>query len=1064
MWIVKIALQRPYTFIVLAILILLMGVFAIVRMARDIFPNINIPVVAAIWNYTGLQPDEMATRIILFSERTAQTTVNDVEHTESQSLNSIAVVKYFFQPGASEELSFAQITGVSQTQLRSSPPGTTPPFILAYNASTVPIIQLALSSDSLSEAEIFDLGNNIVRTGLATIPGAAMPYPYGGKQRQVQVDLDPSALRSKGLSASDVTNAIAAQNLILPAGTQKVGDLEYYIGVNASPTKVAEMNDLPVSAHNGSVVYVRDVAHVRDGYPPQTNIARLEGRRAVLMSVLKSGKSSTLDVINAIKKKLPGIQETLPASLKIEPIGDQSLFVRSAIDGVVREAVIAAALTGLMILLFLGSWRSTLIISLSIPLSILASIACLSALGETINIMTLGGLALAVGILVDDATVTIENINFHLEQGEDVEPAILAGAQQIALPALVSTLAICIVFVPMFLLAGIARFLFVPLAEAVVFAMLASYVLSRTLVPTLSKYWLQKHDENAPAARPGLLKRFQTRFEKGFENVRERYHALLETALKNDKRFAAIFLGAMVASAILAFPFGTYLPGLGQDFFPTVDSGQIKLHLRARTGLRIEETAALCDAVEAQIRQTIPAAELSSIVDNIGLPYSGINTAYSTSAPIGPSDADIFIALKEKHHPSADYQRLLRRLLGQSFPSTTFAFLPADIVSQTLNFGLPSPIDVQIVGLNVAANHLYADDLLQRLRKIPGAVDLRIQQAADYPRLNVDVDRTKAQLLGLTQQNVAANMLISLAGSVQTQPSFWIDPVSGTQYSVVSQTPQYNLETQNQLAMTPLTNGAGGPEQVLANVATFHRGVAPAVVSHYDSLPVIDIYGSAQDSDLGFISDQVNKIIAGAKAGLPKGSHVVVRGQVQTMKASFFGLLVGLLAAVVLVYLLIVVNFQSWLDPFIIITALPAALAGIVWMLFLTHTTVSVPALTGAIMSMGVATANSVLMVSFARERMDAGDDPAHAASQAGFQRFRPVLMTALAMIIGMIPMALGLGDGGEQNAPLGRAVIGGLVFATVATLFFVPAVFAIIHGRTGAPHAAKPSGKTTHE
>jgi multidrug efflux pump subunit AcrB len=1064
MWIVKVALERPYTFIVLAILILLMGVFAILRMARDIFPNINIPVVAAIWNYTGLQPEEMATRIILFSERTAQTTVNDVEHTESQSLNSIAVVKYFFQPGASEELSFAQITGVSQTQLRNSPPGTTPPFILAYNASTVPIIQLALSSDSLSEAEIFDLGNNIVRTGLATIPGAAMPYPYGGKQRQVQVDLDPSALRSKGLSASDVSNAIATQNLILPAGTQKIGDLEYYIGVNASPTRVAEMNDLPVGVRDGSVVYVRDVGHVRDGYPPQTNIARLEGRRAVLMSVLKSGKSSTLDVINAIKKKLPGIQESLPASLKIEPIGDQSLFVRSAIDGVVREAVIAAALTGLMILLFLGSWRSTLIISLSIPLSILASIACLSALGETINIMTLGGLALAVGILVDDATVTIENINFHLEQGEDVEPAILAGAQQIALPALVSTLAICIVFVPMFLLAGIAKYLFVPLAEAVVFAMLASYLLSRTLVPTLSKYWLQKHDKNAHAALPGFLKRFQMRFEKGFENVRERYHALLETALKHDKRFASIFLGAMAASAILAFPLGTYLPGLGQDFFPTVDSGQIKLHLRARTGLRIEETAALCDAVEAHIRQTIPAAELSSIVDNIGLPYSGINTAYSTSAPIGPSDADIFIALKEKHHPSADYQRRLRRSLGQNFPGTTFAFLPADIVSQTLNFGLPSPIDVQIVGMNIAANHLYADDLLQRLRKIPGAVDLRIQQAADYPRINVNVDRTKAQLFGLTQLNVASNMLISLAGSVQTQPSFWIDPVGGTQYSVVTQTPQYNLETQNQLAMTPLTNGSGGPSQVLANVATFSRGVAPSTVSHYDSVPVIDIYGSAQDADLGYISDQVNKVIAEAKGGLPKGSHVVVRGQVQTMKASFFGLLVGLLGAVVLVYLLIVVNFQSWLDPFIIITALPAALAGIVWMLFLSHTTVSVPALTGAIMCMGVATANSVLMVSFARERMDAGDDPAHAASQAGFQRFRPVLMTALAMIIGMVPMALGLGDGGEQNAPLGRAVIGGLVFATVATLFFVPAVFAIIHGRTGAPHAAKPPGKPKHD
>ncbi|HSY08178.1 MAG TPA: efflux RND transporter permease subunit [Steroidobacteraceae bacterium] len=1061
MWIVKIALQRPYTFIVLAILILLMGVFAILRTAKDIFPTINIPVVAAIWNYVGLQPEEMATRIILFSERTAQTTVNDVEHTESQSLNSIAVVKYFFQPTANEELSFAQITGVSQTQLRQSPPGTTPPFILAYNASTVPIIQLALSSDSLSEAEIFDLGNNFVRTGLATIPGAAMPYPYGGKQRQVQVDLDPSALRSKGLSGSDVTNAIAAQNLILPAGTQKVGDLEYYIGVNASPKTVAEMNDLPISAHNGSVVYVRDVAHVRDGYPPQTNIARLEGRRAVLMSVLKSGTSSTLDVINSIKKRLPEIQATLPAALKIQAIGDQSLFVRSAIDGVVREAVIAAALTGLMILLFLGSWKSTLIISLSIPLSILASLACLAGLGQTINIMTLGGLALAVGILVDDATVTIENINWHLEKGEEVEPAILAGAQQIALPALVSTLAICIVFVPMFLLAGIAKYLFVPLAEAVVFAMLASYILSRTLVPTLSKYWLHKHEADTAAARPGLLKRFQMRFEKGFERVRERYHALLERALRNGPRFAALFFAAMVASAILAFPFGRYLPGLGQDFFPTVDSGQIKLHLRARTGLRIEETAALVDSVEALIREVVPAAELSSIVDNIGLPYSGINLTYSTSAPVGPSDADIFVSLKEKHHPSADYQRRLRRILGQRFPSTMFAFLPADIVSQTLNFGLPSPIDVQVLGANFNANRLYADSLLQKLRGIPGAVDLRIQQAADYPRFNVDIDRTKAQLFGLTQRDVASNMLVSLSGSVQTQPSFWIDPVSGTQYSVVAQTPQYDLESQNALAMTPLTNGVGGPAQVLANVASFHRGVSPAVVSHYDSLPVIDIYGSAQDSDLGFISAQVNKIIAGAKAGVPKGSHVAVRGQVQTMNASFNGLLIGLLGAVVLVYLLIVVNFQSWLDPFIIITALPAALAGIVWMLFLTHTTVSVPALTGAIMCMGVATANSVLMVSFARERLNAGDDAAHAASQAGFQRFRPVLMTALAMIIGMVPMALGLGDGGEQNAPLGRAVIGGLVFATVATLFFVPTVFAIIHGRTGAPHAAQAIGKT---
>jgi multidrug efflux pump subunit AcrB len=1059
MWIVKIALQRPYTFIVLAILILLLGVYSILRTAKDIFPNIQIPVVAAIWNYTGLLPEEMATRIILFSERTAQTTVNDVQHTESQSLNSIAVVKYFFQPTANEELAFAQITGVSQTQLRNSPPGTTPPFILAYNASTVPIIQLALSSDSLSEAELFDLGNNIVRTQLATIPGAAMPYPYGGKQRQVQVDLDPAALRAKGLSGSDVTNAIAAQNLILPAGTQKIGDLEYYIGVNASPKTVEEMNDLPIKANNGTVVYVRDVAHVRDGYPPQTNIARLEGRRAVLMSVLKSGTSSTLDVINAIKERLPAVRGQLPPSLKIEAIGDQSLFVQSAIDGVVREAVIAAALTGLMILLFLGSWRSTLIISLSIPLSILASIACLAALGQTINIMTLGGLALAVGILVDDATVTIENINYHLEQGEDVEPAILAGANQIALPALVSTLAICIVFVPMFQLAGIAKFLFVPLAEAVVFAMLASYLLSRTLVPTLSNYWLQKHDDGErQKERAGFFNRLQLRFEKGFERVRERYHNLLEMALGNRLRFAAIFFVAMAASAILAFPFGAYLPGLGQDFFPTVDSGQIKLHFRARTGLRIEETAALCDSVEALIRQTIPAAELQSVVDNIGLPYSGINLSYSTSAPVGPSDADIFIALKPKHHPVAGYQRDLRRKLGRAYPSTMFAFLPADIVSQTLNFGLPAPIDVQVVGMNEDANRLYADGLLQKMRLIPGAVDLRIQQAADYPSFNVDVDRTKAQLVGLTQHDVASNMLVSLSGSFQTQPSFWIDPKSGTQYSVVSQTPQYDLETRNALALTPLTNGAGGTSQVLANLASFHRGVSPAVVSHYDSTPVIDIYGSADGADLGFISNEINKIVDATKKDVPKGSHVVVRGQVLTMQQSFSGLLLGLCAAIVLVYLLIVVNFQSWLDPFIIITALPAALAGIVWMLFLTGTTVSVPALTGAIMCMGVATANSVLVVSFARERMDAGDDAAHAASQAGFTRFRPVLMTALAMIIGMIPMALGLGDGGEQNAPLGRAVIGGLIFATVATLFFVPTVFAIIHGRAGAPPPGKRS------
>jgi multidrug efflux pump subunit AcrB len=1052
MWIVRIALQRPYTFIVMSILILLLGVFAVLRSAADIFPSIKIPVVAAIWGYVGLPPSDMANRIVLQTERAAQTTVNDIEHTESQSLNGVAVVKYFFQPGVDEDLSFGQITGVSQTFLKNAPPGTTPPFILAYDASSVPIVQIALSSDSLSEAQVFDLSNTIIRTGLGTIPGAAMPYPYGGKQRQVEVDLNPSALRAHGLSGADVSNAITNQNLILPAGTEKIGDLEYFVGLNASPKTIEELNDLPLSAHDGSVVYVRDVAHVRDGYPPQTNIARLGGKRAVLMTVLKMGTASTLDIINAIKEKLPQLLTQAPQGLRSELIGDQSLFVRAAINGVVREAVIAALLTGLMILLFLGSWRSTAIISLSIPLSILASLACLSALGQTINIMTLGGLALAVGILVDDATVTIENINFHLEQGQKVEESILEGARQIALPALVSTLSICIVFVPMFMLGGIAKYLFVPLAEAVVFAMLASYLLSRTLVPTLSNYWLKPHTEARPT---NWFARFQLGFEKRFSSTRDYYHSLLERALHNGGRFALIFFCAMAGSAILAFPFGRYLPGLGQDFFPQVDSGQIKLHLRARTGLRIEETASLTDAVEAKVREYIPAKEIASIVDNIGLPYSGINLSYSTSAPVGPGDADVFVSLKEGHHPSADYVRKLRAVLPSAFPGTTFAFLPADIVSQTLNFGLPSPVDVQVAGFNVDANRGYANSLLQKLHSIPGLVDLRIQQANDYPALNVIVDRTKAQLVGLTQKDVAYNMLESLAGSVQTSPSFWIDSRTGTSYFVAAQTPQYLLDSTNALVTTPVTNGLGGSEQVLGNLATWTRAVVPAVVSHYNSTPVIDIYGSTQDADLGYISAQVNRIVAATKGELARGSSVVVRGQVTTMTSSFRGLLIGLLAAILLVYLLIVVNFQSWLDPFVIITALPAALAGIVWMLFLTHTTVSVPALTGAIMCMGVATANSVLVISFARERLNAGGDALTAALEAGFGRFRPVIMTALAMIIGMVPMALGLGDGGEQNAPLGRAVIGGLIFATVATLFFVPTMFALIHGRKRDAHAA---------
>jgi multidrug efflux pump subunit AcrB len=1055
MWIVRLALRRPYTFVVLALLIALLGVFTILRTPTDIFPNINIPVVATVWRYSGLSPDEMATRLILGAERGAQTTVNDVEHTESQSLSGLGVVKYFFQPNAKEELSYAQITAMSQTGLAFAPPGTTPPFILAYNASTVPILQLALSSESLSEAKIFDLGNSIIRTALATVPGASMPWPYGGLQRQVQVDLNPDALRAHGLSGNDVTNAIAAQNLILPAGVQKIGDLEYFVAVNSNLKEIEDLNNVPVTTRNGSVLYVRDVAHVRDGYPPQTNIARRDGHRAVLMSVLKTGSASTLDIIRSIKERLPQILDALPPTFKVEAIGDQSIFVRAAIAGVVREAVIAAALTALMILLFLGSWHSTAIIAISIPLSILASIACLSALGETINIMTLGGLALAVGILVDDATVTVENINWHLERGEDVENAILNGAHEIALPALVSTLAICIVFIPMFMLAGIARFLFVPLAEAVVFAMLASYFLSRTLVPTLAKYWLQRHEPDAHIRTRGVLARFQARFEHGFQRWRETYHGLLERALVAGPRFAGPFLLAMAATAILALPMGHYLPGLGQDFFPSVDGGQIRLHLRARTGLRIDETAALCDAVEDTIRDAIPARELVTIVDNIGVPYSGINLTYSTSAPIGPSDADIYVTLGRDHHPTEDYVRTLRTKLPQVYPSTLFTFPPADIVSQILNFGLPAPLDIQIAGFNVDGNRRYATMLLDRLRTVPGAVDLRIHQAFDHPQLEVNVDRSKSALLGVTERDVASNLLVSLSGSFQTTPSFWIEPKTGNQYNVAVQTPQYRLASLQDLATTPLSAVAGGTPQLLANLASFRRGVAPAIVSHYDATPVIDIFGSVQDTDLGFVSAQINRLVAETRHDLPRGSRIIVRGQIKTMTDSFHGLLAGLAGAVVLIYLLIVVNFQSWRDPFIIITALPAALAGIVWMLFLTYTPVSVPALTGAIMCMGVATANSVLVISFARERMNAGDDALHAALQAGFTRFRPVLMTALAMVIGMVPMALGLGEGGEQNAPLGRAVIGGLIFATVATLFFVPTVFVMVHGRKADAPAA---------
>ncbi|MGH9776049.1 MAG: efflux RND transporter permease subunit [Candidatus Acidiferrales bacterium] len=1043
MWIVRLALRRPYTFVVVAILLLIFGPLAIIRTPTDIFPNINIPVVSVLWNYEGLNAQEMSDRITSQTERALTTTVNDIEHIESQSLSGKGVVKIFFHRGTDISTALAQVTAISQTQLHFLPPGTSPPLIILYNASSVPVLQLALTGKTLSEQQLFDWATNFLRTPLVTVPGVGIPWPYGGKQRQVQVDLDSAAMQAKGLSAQDVVQAISNQNLILPAGTAKIGDYEYYVDMNAAPRSIAELNRLPIKTVGNTTIYISDVAHVRDGFPPQTNIVRVDGQRAVLMSVLKTGSASTLDIISGVKNMLPHIEAGLPQDLVIRPLSDQSLFVKASINGVVREALIAACLTALMILVFLGSWRSTFIIAVSIPLSILTSIIVLSALGETINIMTLGGLALAVGILVDDATVEIENINRQFAMGKEILQAILDGAQQIAVPAFVSTLCICIVFLPMFLLTGVARFLFVPLAEAVVFAMLASYLLSRTLVPTMAKYLLkyQKEEDFRELAKSrNLFVRVQAQFELAFEDFRDAYHRLLERCIRRRGAFMAVFLAACILSLGL-------VPLLGQEFFPSVDSGEFKLHMRAATGTRIEETAAICDRVENDIRRQIPAGEVTSVIDNIGLPYSSINLSYSNSAPIGPADADILVALSRDHHPTERYVRALRLRLAQDFPGVNFAFLPADMVSQILNFGLPSPIDVQIVGRNLAANREFADHLLERLRKIPGAADLRIHQAFNQPLLHIDVDRTKAQEIGYTQKDVATNLLISLSGSFQTSPSFFLDPRNGVTYSIATQTPQYKLDSFQDLQNIPVTSTNGAPPEILGSLASFSRNAEAAVVSHYNVDPVLDIFGSVQGRDLGGVASDIYSIVNDSRKDLARGSDIIVRGQIETMRTSFAGLLGGLVFSIILVYLLIVVNFQSWLDPFIILMALPGALAGIAWILFVTGTHISVPALTGAIMCMGVATANSILVVSFGREQMRDGKSAAEAAIQSGVTRFRPVLMTALAMIIGMLPMSLGLGEGGEQNAPLGRAVIGGLLFATVATLFFVPAFFSLVHG-----------------
>jgi multidrug efflux pump subunit AcrB len=1052
MWIVRIALRRPYTFVVLALLILMVGPFTIARTPTDIFPNISIPVVTIVWNYGGLSADEMSSRIVSIYERNLTTTVNDIEHVESQSLRGIAVVKVFFQPGANIELAVAQVTASAQSQLRQLPPGTQPPFILTYNASTVPVVQLALSGKGLSEQQLFDIAVNFLRTQLASVNGAQIPYPYGGKQPQIQVDLIPEAMQARHLSPSDVVSAISLQNLILPGGTQKIGGTEYDVDLNASPKTVEELNDLPIKSLGADTIYIHDVAHVRNGFPPQTNIVRVNGSRAALLTIQKVGNASTLDIIKNVKTALPRVQASLPPELEIKPLADQSVFVQASITGVLREALIAACLTAFMILVFLGSWRSTLIIAVSIPLSILCSIIVMSALGETINIMTLGGLALAVGILVDDATVEIENINRNLAQGKPTEEAILDGAQQIAVPALVSTLCICIVFVPMFFLTGVARYLFVPLAEAVVFAMLASYLLSRTLVPTMAKFLLQPHpedpQENLRSRNP--LVRLQARFEVRFESFRDAFRGQLEAVVQHRGAFASVFLLLCLLS------FGL-LPWVGEDFFPAVDGGQFKLHLRATSGTRIEETAMLCDRVEAVLRETIPPTELAGIIDNIGLPYSGLNLSYSTSAPIGPGDADINVALTGDHKPTAEYLHLLRLTLPKRFPGVIFSFAPADIVTQILNFGLPAPIDIQVVGRNMAANRLFAGRLLTRLAQVPGIADLRVHQEFNQPRLHLDVDRTRAAQIGLTQRDVANNLLISLSGSSQTTPTWWLNPTTGVSYAIATQTPQYRVASLQDLGNIPVTNGGVGRSQTMQGLATVSRESGTQVASHYNVTPVIDIYGAVQGRDLGSVSRDINPILAAAQKELPRGSQIIVRGQIETMTSSFVGLLGGLALAIILVYLLIVVNFQSWLDPFIIISALPAALAGIVWILFLSHTTFSVPSLTGAIMCMGVATANSILVVSFAKDELTRGVRATEAAIEAGFTRFRPVLMTALAMIIGMVPMALGFGEGGEQNAPLGRAVIGGLVFATVATLLFVPAVFAVFHGRARGPAASAP-------
>ena len=1043
MWIVALALRRPYTFVVMALVLIILTPLVVLRMPVDVLPDINIPVISVVWNYTGMAPDEMADRIVTNSERGLTITVNDIEHIESQSLNGIGVIKIFFQPTANIQTALAQTTAMVQTTLRGLPPGTVPPLVVTYSASSTPIVQLGLSSNTLPEQQLFDLGNNFLRTQLATVPGAATPYPYGGKIRQIQVDLDLPRLQANGLSPNDIVSALNSQSLILPAGTAKIGSLEYQVEMNGNPQTIAELNDLPVKTVNGSTIYMRDVAHIRDGFAPQTNIVHMDGVRGALMSMLKVGSASTITIVDGVKRMAQLASQSLPPEMKITALFDQSLFVRASIRGVIVEGLTAAVLTAAMILLFLGDWRPTIVISISIPLSIFVSILVLSALGQTINIMTLGGLALAVGILVDDATVEIENIERNLAQEKEMKQAILDGAAQIAVPAFVSTICICIVFVPMFFLTGVAKFLFVPLAEAVVFAMLASYFLSRTLIPTLVMYIMRGHEHKAAGPKT-FMGRFQRGFENKFDRFRSGYYQLLETTIEHRVLFASLFLAFCLLSL-------GWLFFLGEDFFPSVDAGLIRLHLRGRAGLRVEETARLCANVELFLHQDLGPGEIATILDNIGLPNSSINLSYSNSGVIGTSDAEILVGLNADHRPTEEIVRRLRQELPRRFPGVEFFFQPADIVTQILNFGLPAPIDIQVMGPDLQSNYDIAQQIANRLRRVPGTADVHVQQMLGLPTLHLEMDRDLVTQVGMNPRDVAQSVLVSLSGSFQTAPAFWLNPKNGVTYSVAVQSPQYRITSLQELMDMPVNNPAVPNSQVLGNLVRLAPTARPAVVTHYNVQPVIDVYASTQGRDLGAVANDTTKVLEPFMNHLPRGSQIVVRGQVETMRSSFIGLGIGLLGAILLVYFLIVVNFQSWLDPFVIITALPGALAGIAWILLFTHTTLSVPSLTGAVMCMGVATANSILMVSFARDRMQAGVQAVQAALEAGYTRVRPVLMTALAMVIGMFPMSLGLGEGGEQNAPLGRAVIGGLMFATVATLFFVPCVFAIVHSRREA-------------